>query len=434
MKKIETEVLVIGAGLAGVAAALSAAKAGKKVLVIGRESGASAMNSGAIDVASDPLALPGRPQRWNADAAKNIEELLLRTPDHPYGLISQSAEKILARVKDAVELVFPSSEGFLSGSEKTCRLVFNQIGTFKQTSFTQSHMLGVSEIKNARSLLLLGFSGLGDFDPGFFAKNLSHWAKELGANAKLAIAEIETDGLSGKSSLEVSRWLLENLGPVTQEIGKAIKTHNPAVVVLPAVIPGEVRKEFLDRLENIYAIEAREPLSLPPSVPGKRLAQYLENRLKSQGAERLIAKAAGFEQGSGGIQSVTAETAGEKMQIFAKSFVLASGSFLAGGIAKHDSFRETIFGLDVFSNNGVPGGIFTEKLTCNKVRGPHPLFSVGLKADRDFRILDRQGKVAYQNLFAAGAILCGANYIFDGTAGGTALATGLAAGQNTANY
>jgi anaerobic glycerol-3-phosphate dehydrogenase len=48
----------------------------------------------------------------------------------------------------------------------------------------------------------------------------------------------------------------------------------------------------------------------------------------------------------------------------------------------------------------------------------------GVKGDR---------KPAFDNLLAAGAILSGANYIFDGTGSGAALANGMRAGQKVQN-
>jgi len=428
MKKIETEVLVIGAGLAGASAALSAKAAGKKVLVLGRESGASAMSSGAIDIASDPKPIPGHPQKWSADLCQNIEELLARSPEHPYHLVSESPAEIVNQLSKSLALVFPAQDGFLTGSEKNTQLVFNQLGSFKQTAFTQSKMLTLNDLCETGSALVLGFSGLTDFDPQFFAKNLRHWSEQLGARAKLGISEVATDGLENKSSLEFSKWVEEHTQQFLEKAARAVKAGNASLVILPPVIPGAKRGEILDGLEKTCAVKARELLALPPSVPGKRLAHYLEQRLAQQGVERVPGKALGFEAEGKKVISVMAESGLEKIAISARSFVLAAGSFLAGGIAKDDEFKEPVFGLEVFCGSEPLGKIFTEKLTAMKLANPHPLFSVGLKADRDLRVINRDGKKSFENLFAAGAILAGGNYIFNGAGGGTSLATGFSAG------
>ena len=434
MKKVETDVLVIGAGLAGVAAALAARKSGKKVVVLARESGASAMSSGAIDIAGDPVAIPGRPEKWSGNILENIDELLLRYPDHPYSLVADAPEKILEQVRNAIALVFPPGEAFLSGDGNRNILAFNQIGTFKQTAFTQARMLNLDDLKNGGNALVVGFSGFRDFDADFFRKNFLHWTAQLGAKVNLAVEEISTNGLQDKSSLEVSRWVLENLGQVTEGIGRLVKAKSAALLILPPIMPAEKRVEFMDRLEKGYSIEVRELLSLPPSVPGKRLAHYLDQRLKQEGVDRLLGRAASFQAEGLKLLSVSTEYELDRTDIFAHSFVLAGGGFLAGGIEKDDYFKEGIFGLDVFCADRPTGKIFTEKLTSVKLTHPQPLFSVGLKTDENARVLDKNGKVAYENLFAAGAILAGGNYIMDGTGAGAALASGLKAGQKITTY
>ena len=434
MKKIETDVLVIGAGLAGVVAALAARKSGKKVVALARESGASAMSSGAIDIAGDPVAIPGRPEKWSQNIRENIDALLLRCPEHPYGLVAGGPAKILEQVRNAITLVFPPSEAFLSGDGNRSILAFNQIGTFKQTAFTQTRMLCLDDLKKGGNALAIGFSGSRDFDADFFRKNSLHWSSHLGAKVNLETAEISFNGLKDKSSLEVSRWIAENINQVAEAIGKLAKAKSTALLILPPVLPAEKRVEFMDRLEKLCALEVRELLSLPPSVPGKRLAQYFNRRLKQEAVDRLFGKAAGFKSEGGKINSVSAQTESSEIEIHARSFVLAGGGFLAGGIQKNDYFKEGIFGLDVFCNDRPAGKIFTEKLTSIKLTNPQPLFSVGLKTDKNAQVLDKHGRIAYENLFAAGAILAGGNYIMDGAGGGTALASGLLAGRNAANH
>lgn len=431
MRTIETEILVLGAGLSGVSAALAAQAAGKKVLVLGRDSGASAMNSGAIDIASDPNPIPGNPQKWTADIRRNIEELLARSPEHPYHLISQSPDEILEHLFKARTLVFPDKDGFITGSENHTQLAFNQLGTFKPTAIIQTRMLNLDDLRETDRALVLGFSGLSDFDPQFFAKNLTHWSLQLGAKNSMDISEIATDNLHDQSTLQFSKWLGENLERFLEDTMRAVRAVKASLVILPPVIPGGQREEILNRLEKTCAVRVRELLSLPPSVPGKRLVQYLEQRVAAQGIERIPCKATGFEAAGGKVISVMAECGLEKIKISARAFILAAGSFLAGGIVKDEEFREPVFGLDIFCGNKPLGKIFTEKLTSVKLTSPHPLFAVGLKADREMRVLDRDGKIVFANLFAAGSILAGGNYIFDGSGGGLALAAGFKAGEKS---
>ena len=170
MNKLQTDVLVIGSGLAGTAAALSAGASGKKVAVLSRDGGASAMSSGALDLAGDLLTVPGRPELWSNGIAKNLEDILIRIPDHPYRLLGNSSEKVLAKIKTAFNLVFPAGNGLVSGNFANNQLVFNQLGTFKATACCQTQMLSLDDLRDADQALVVDFPELRDFDAEFFRK------------------------------------------------------------------------------------------------------------------------------------------------------------------------------------------------------------------------------------------------------------------------
>ena len=82
---------VIGAGLAGLAAALTLREGGAEVEVISRAPGASALGGGTLDFAGASPASGATPARdrngaWLAPTAR-IGELLARNPTHPYHLL-----------------------------------------------------------------------------------------------------------------------------------------------------------------------------------------------------------------------------------------------------------------------------------------------------------------------------------------------------------
>src|SRR5260370_17248590 len=83
------EVLVIGAGMAGAIAALSAVRAGAKVIVVRRAFGATALSSGAIDVAVDPHARDGVSIE---EAAREIARI---RPHHPYAILEQNLPRFM---------------------------------------------------------------------------------------------------------------------------------------------------------------------------------------------------------------------------------------------------------------------------------------------------------------------------------------------------
>ncbi len=62
----------------------------------------------------------------------------------------------------------------------------------------------------------------------------------------------------------------------------------------------------------------------------------------------------------------------------------------------------------------------------------HPIFQAGLAVDEYFRPLGLDGTAAYNNLFAAGSILAGADPIRESSLEGIALASAYAVAENLA--
>jgi len=429
MKKLETEVLVIGAGLAGTSAGLSACQMGKKVLVLAPDGGASAMSSGALDIADDILAVRGKPEHWSKAIESNLEQILIRSPNHPYKLLGDNAKAVIEQIKSAFALVFSEEDKFIGGDGLNNRYVFNQLGTFKSTAFSQARMLGIEDLAQGRDCLLVNFRGFRDFDAEFFKNNFLYWTEKLGAKIKLEICEISSDGIKSKSSLEMAKWISENFDQALDQIRKEIKNCNTGIIIFPPILPQEKRQELLNLVEAEGKNKAYELLSLPPSVPGKRLQGYLEKRLRRAGVERILGKAVGFKSQAQKLLSVKVQTAQDEFEIVSKKFILASGGFLAGGIVKQGEFKENVFGLKVFCEEKPLGRIFTEKLTELRIVEPQPVFSVGIRTDQSLRALDEDGKIVFENLFIAGSILGGGNYISDRTGGGTAILSGVKAGK-----
>ena len=61
---------------------------------------------------------------------------------------------------------------------------------------------------------------------------------------------------------------------------------------------------------------------------------------------------------------------------------------------------------------------------------PQPLFRIGIRTSDFLQPLDTKGDAAFPNLFAAGSILRGYDFIHDRTGSGVAILTGAVAGEN----
>lgn len=433
---ISADLIVIGSGLAGTAAALAAARSGRKVIVVSRGSGASHLSSGALDVADDPLSVPGHPEQSSREIQHNLKQLLLRFPHHPYQLLADGPDPIgaiLNPIQAALFQLFPATGDFrLAGSFAQNRWVWTTLGTLKATAFTAEAIAVLGDPALSRPLVI-GLEEYPDFDPGFWPQVAAPLAARMGAPMRGGQSTwIRLGEAAELSAPEISRRLEEE--ELAARFCSALQAEAKAFpdltgLLLPPVLPPKNRGRLLEKIQAVTGVPARELLGWPASVPGLRLGRHLEDSLAQNNISLVRGSVSGFEAGNGQIHFLLVENAAGRKKFTAPRFVLAAGSWAGGGLVKEKSFRETIFDLPVFCGEHVVNEIFTQKLTREVISESHLLFTCGVKADHSLRPVGPAGKPIYQNLFVAGAILQGSDPARDGTGAGVALATGWRAGS-----
>jgi glycerol-3-phosphate dehydrogenase subunit B len=430
------DLVVIGSGLAGTAAALAAAESGKAVVVVTRGSGASHLSSGALDLADDPVAAAGRPERTCLDLPRNFQELLLRNPFHPYHLFRDGnggASSLLDTIQNSFFKLFPASgQLILEGSFQQNRFAFTSLGTIKATAFVP-RACALAGDPCLRRPLVIGLEEFPDFDPGFWPRIAAPLAEKLGAPMAGGQSGWARVGLAPDLSAAQIAQLLEQPGPAERLVAalRAEAQGFPGLtgIVLPPVLPARGRGQLLERVEQAAGVPARELLSPPPSVPGLRLGRHLEDRLAEAKVRLARGSVVGFRAEGKKLRAIAVENSGQQQELEAGQFVLAAGSFAGGGIRKDKSFHEPIFNLPIFCGEHEVKEIYTAKLTHEVIAKPHLLFTCGLKADSSLRPLDWNGVPVFENLRAVGAILQGSDPSRDGTGAGVAIATGWRGGR-----
>jgi len=461
---METDILVIGGGMAGLTAATKAAEKGLDVTVVMKAMGATAISSGVVDVAGYIYAPEREICIQFASGLEGVRSISKDYPNHPYAIVGggknvpaesrvRSSEKVVQdAVKDFLRWMKKVGMPFL-GSVKGNMMVMNTLGTVKLTALCSPSIYNgnLRKIRNG-SVLFVGINGSPGYDPKFCAKSIQALAsrvKEIGIK-EAKYAYIDFPGLEGGNSIlqvEIARRMddPENLKKVAKRLKDVAKKKPSDFIAIPPVASAVDPTHNLKVLKEETGCEVFEMISPLQSVPGDRLQRKLEKAAKEAGVRvRSGFEAVDANVSEGKIKSINAKTGSKKFEIAAKAVILATGSFIGGGLevdgdkwVEYEHVYETLLKLPVFdvSGNSVKW-IQVQKLIRNEALplDGHPVYACGVKVNEKMQPIDVEGKRMYNNLFAAGAVLSGYNYPIEKSGLGVALVTGDVAGLNAATF
>jgi len=404
---MKRRVLIIGGGLAGLTAALSAARAGAATTLIIGGQGAHHLFSGCLDVlafppdSNDPAARP-------LTAAAALEKT---HPEHPYAKVG------VAQVRRALELFkndMAEAGCPYEGDGETLREALTVLGRTRPTGLTPQTMTARPDQVEA----VCNIHGVANFSAPLLAGELAqryghdvtplHWRPQAERRGILAVARGLADPAFGDA---LGSFLKE------QAAGKT--------VAIPACLGLERTAEIKRRLEERFGGTLVETPGQPPSVPGLRLFAALRRLLHDHGV-RLVrgARAIRPVEDDGRLTGVHVRTGLAIHREPAEAVILATGHLVGGGLlGGRDGLTEPIFGLPVAGPTAPP--YFSEEFLPT---AGHPVFQTGLRVDDRLRPLV-EGKPRFAALFAAGDILAGFDPYRERSGGGVALATGELAGR-----
>jgi glycerol-3-phosphate dehydrogenase subunit B len=400
--------IVIGAGLAGLTAALRLADLGRRVLVIARGVGSTHLAPPTIDVL-------GFTDEGVESPAQALNEFAAAHPGHPY---SRLAAEVIAAGIEWFKARLPAL-GYRGGLEENF-LLPTALGAAKPSAVVPETMVG-GDLRGGGRFVFVGLR-LKDFYPSYLAENLTHGGRVEARAIELDPPRGEdggTLGLARRFEQPAFRdWLVRDLAG---RIEAGERVGFPAVLGLQQA--REVWRELEDRLER----PVFEVPTLPPSVPGIRLFEALTAELRRAGGRILIGQAViGAKTADGRVEGVVTQAAARATTHRARSFVLASGGLAAGGIQidSRGKVREDVFDLALA---GLPAANGRPRFLPTYL-DEQPLDRVGVPVDDRLRPTDADGRPRFENLHAAGATLAGAVPWREGSGNGISLATGYATG------
>jgi glycerol-3-phosphate dehydrogenase subunit B len=406
------DTVVIGAGLAGLTAAIRLADEGQRVLVVARGVGSTHLAPATIDV----LGFAGRSVERPAEALPAFAEA---HPGHPYArlpveLIAASIEWFKNRLP---------AFGYRGGLDENMILA-TAVGAPKPSAVVPETMAG-GDLRAGGRFVFVGLEGLKDFYPTYLAENLGQVSGVSARAVELAPPlgrEADVGSLGFARRFEEPAFRDAVVRGLVERVEQDERVGFPAVLGLRSA--GEVWRELESRLEQ----PVFEVATLPPSVSGIRLYEAMTAALRESGGRILLGSAVvGAEAENGRVEGVVTEAAARRTNHRARSFVLASGGFAAGGIQvdSYGKIREAVFDLALAglpNANGRPPFLPT-------YLEEQPLDRVGVAVDDRLRPVDADGRPRYENVYAAGATLAGAVPWQEASGTGLSLATGYAAAK-----
>ena len=408
------DLLVIGTGMAGMAAALFAAKRGIATIQVGLP-GEINFASGLMDLMAVHPSAKSRP--WN-DPWACIEALVRHVPAHPYGRIAP--EEIRIALSEITEFLAAFGLSYTGYGSRNVQLL-TPAGTVKTTYRVPLSMWkGVEAWGDKPACLLVDFHGM----KGFSARQMAEIQKPDWPG--LRSARISLPGFKGEAypvtlaraleSPDTSSALVEAVGP---------HLRGESVVGFPALLGFEETSRLIAFLETELGARIFEIPTMPPSLGGLRLQRAFEKGLPTLGVQALYQKQVlGVERLGNGDFRFDIGGADPDTVVRTKGAVLATGRFFGKGLHAHRTgIRETVFDLPVRQPESRTEWHHSDFLSPEG----HPVNRAGLETDEWFRPLGEDGTPAYRNLFAAGSILAHQDWMRMKCGSGLAVATAFKA-------
>jgi len=417
----DEDVVVVGGGLGGYAAALSAAEADASVRLLVTDADRFAREPGVIDVLGTAPEESG-PVAYPFEAIERLPE------DHRYSQLGLDAVRTaLSRFDEA------TAERYRGGATERNALVPTCVGRLQPAARYPAAM--AEGLAGADSdTRLVGFDRVADFDAGLATNRLR---SVLSADVEYSTIKTPYNVDKPPVVRTIAAALDDNRrndeGTTTREslanVLRPVLDTEPRVGV-PAVLGVDEAPAIREYLESRLQARLFEIPLGPPSLPGLRLEATLTSALDDAGVtvERDVT-VTGVDASDGAVESVRVSGSGaeEPVRREGSSFVLATGDVAAGGIrTERTEMHEPLFGC------AVSAPAERTAWTDERFLGDHRAIRAGVTVDDELRPSPAEGDGSFENLYAAGRVLASSNVVQEGSAGGLALTTGDVAGRHAA--
>ncbi len=411
------DVVIIGAGIAGLTTACQLAQKQQKVLVVATGVGSVILASGCIDVLGYQPAGAATPVK---NPASKLDDFLAERPDHPYGIVGKA--NLEAGVQAFLKLVNQTDLDY-QGDLSRNWLLPGAIGAVHPTCLAPASLIA-GELSAGQSMLVVGFKQMRDFYPTLISQNLNE-QDLVKAEPCLIDVTIPRAGKVDVTPTEVAHAFEK--AEFRRQVINAVK--GPAKgyqrVGFPAMLGLQQHRQVMADLEQGLGKPVFEISALPPSIPGRRLYEALKQALLQAGGRLIIgSKVVDGTIEAGRVTQIRIETASRLKPIQARHYVLATGGLYGGGLEAHQDGRvtEQVFGLPVAASTNRHQWFHKHFISPQG----QPVFNYGVKVNKHLNPINGSDAPLAENLYAVGAILAGSEWAHGRTGDGIALATAAA--------
>ncbi len=405
------DVLVIGAGPAGLLAATVARRRGATVRLV----------AGGIGITH---IMPGWLGLWDCDGdpLAGVADRIAMGDGHPYVLAGvDGLEAGLAALSEACE---PAGLRYMRHPDRSNWLLPTSLGMTRRAALVPESF-SAGDLRTGGEMAIAGPQGWRDFYPSLCAENL----ERNGFPARptyFSMPELDDAHFdpvpAGLARLfdrpDVRARVAGELSP---------KVRGAARVGFPSVLGLHHHPEAWSDLQERLGLPVFEIPTLPASVPGLRLYLALKTGLERDGVELLLDMPCEGVVEDRRCTAVAVQGPSRRTMFRAERFVLATGGLYGGGIVREPdgTLRETVFGLPV-AWDAEDGPLCDVNFMTPTGHLAHRL---GLAAAPDLRPMAAgEAAPSLENVYLAGRILAGANPFIEGSTEGIWLATGYRAG------
>lgn len=406
---LESDVLVIGGGIAGSMAARVAADRGAEVRLVSGSASSLRQASGLIDVLG----------YWNGHGPLiDPFDTLPRSGNHPYAKVEEeTVRESLAYFDEIVGSTYNGGHTDKNG------LVITATGHLKPTSrYPRSVTPGL--VSDERDCLLIGFDAHTGFDAPLAASRLDDIGVPFTVRGETV--EFPMDVRADAGSIRYARILDRDESGVRARLAATIDAaqEDEGRIGLPAILGIENTTEIRDDLEDHLNVPVFEVPTGPPSVLGYRLERLLDDALSAAGVsvttgERVV----GADTSRDTIHRVFVDPDRE-IPYVASQYILATGGLVGEGVeSDRKQVREPVFDCPI----SYPAD--RDEWYEDEAFGDHPFARFGVRIDSRCHPVDSSDDPTFENLRAAGAVIGGANAAAEMSGAGISIATGYQAGS-----